>query len=194
MFHEQEQYAVKKVTIRLYDLTSQSKILQTVCRPNEINVHSALKHENILPLVAGLVGVKHEYYSGRFYHFHFTLKMDYDLSKILFNLTEEFGFLKHIYNHCSTHVELEKWDPAYRNIILTEILKTLGYLYNNGCISVSDICSLLTISYTTCNIMVKMRCQCKLLICICKTELQIKLGDFDSVGIVPGLSIIEATN
>ena len=133
IYCERKQYTVKKVTIWLYDLTSQSNILQIVYRPNEINVHSALKHENnILPLVAVLMGEKHNHYSGRFYHFHFTLKMNYDLRKIL--LTKEVGFLKHLYNHCSTHVELEKLDTAYRNtkFLLSEILKALAYLYNNG--------------------------------------------------------------
>ena len=122
----------------MYVPTSQSNILQTVYRPNEINVRSALKHENtILPHVAVLMGEKYKHHSGRFYHFHFILKMNYNFRKILFNLTKETGFLKHIYNHCSALVKLEKWDPAYRNIISTEILKTLAYLYNNGCIFVS---------------------------------------------------------
>ena len=92
-------------------------------RPNEINVHSALKHENILPLVAVLMGEKHERHSGRFYCFHFMLKMDYDLRQIL--STKEVGCLKHFYNHCSARMEPNKWDAAYKNVkfILKEMLK-----------------------------------------------------------------------
>ena len=37
-----------------------------------------------------------------------------------------------------------------------------------------------------------MRCQCKLLSCICKTEPQ--FGEFDSTGIIPGLGIIKPTD
>ena len=39
-----------------------------------------------------------------------------------------------------------------------------------------------------------MRCQCKPLSCSCKTKPQIKLGDFDSAGTVPGLGITEPTD
>ena len=43
--------------------------------------------------------------------------------------------------------------------------------------------------------MIKMRCQCKPpLSCIYKTEPQIKLGAFDSAGIVSGLGITERTD
>ena len=42
--------------------------------------------------------------------------------------------------------------------------------------------------------MVKMRYQCKLLSCICKTEPQIKLGASDSAGTVSGLGITEPTD
>ena len=38
-----------------------------------------------------------------------------------------------------------------------------------------------------------MRCQCQLLSCICKTKFQVKLGDFDSAGTVPGLVMTEPT-
>ena len=101
-------------------------------RPNEINVHSALKHENILPLVAVLMGEKHERHSGRFYCFHFMPKMDYDLRQIL--STKEVGCLKHFYNHCSARMEPNKWDAAYKNVkfILKETLKALAYLHKNG--------------------------------------------------------------
>ena len=58
-------------------------MLQTVYRSNEVNVHSALNHKNILPLLAVVMGERHERHSGRFYCFHFMLKMDYDLSQIL---------------------------------------------------------------------------------------------------------------
>ena len=101
-------------------------------RPNEINVHSALNHENIIPLVAVLMGEKHERHSSKFYCFHFMPKMDYDLRQIL--STKEVGCLKHFYNHCSAHKEPNKWDTAYRNVkfILKETLKAIAYLHNNG--------------------------------------------------------------
>ena len=107
-------------------------ILQTVYRANEINVHAALKHENILPLVAVLMGEKHERHSGRFYCFHFMPKMDYDLRQTL--STKEVGCLKHFYKHCSARTELKKWDAAYGNIkfVLVETLKALAYLHKNG--------------------------------------------------------------
>jgi len=42
--------------------------------------------------------------------------------------------------------------------------------------------------------MIKMRCQCQPLNCICKTNFQVKLGDFDLAGTVPGLGITEPTD
>ena len=51
---------------------------QTVCRANEVNVHAALRQENILPLVAVLMGERHEYHKSKFYCFHFMPVMDCD--------------------------------------------------------------------------------------------------------------------
>ena len=49
--------------------------------------------------------------------------------------------------------------------------------------------------YTTAsNIMIKMTCQCKPLTCNCNSKFQVKLGDFDSAGTVPGLGITEPTD
>ena len=47
---------------------------------------------------------------------------------------KEVGCLKHFYNRCSTHMELDKWDAAYKNVkfILNEMLKALAYLHKNG--------------------------------------------------------------
>ena len=39
-----------------------------------------------------------------------------------------------------------------------------------------------------------MKCKCRLLSCVCKTKFQVKLGDFDSAGTVPGLGITEPTD
>ena len=48
--------------------------------------------------------------------------------------------------------------------------------------------------YTASNIMIRIRCQCKPLSCICKAKFQVKLGDFDSAGTIPGLGITEPTD
>jgi len=103
-----------------------------VYRPNEINVHSALKHENILPLVAILMGEKHERHLGRFYCFYLMPKMNCDLRQIL-STKDWIGCLKHFYNCCSTHMELDKWDTAHKYVkfILKETLNALAYLHSN---------------------------------------------------------------
>ena len=103
---------------------------QTVYRSNEVNVYSALKHENILPLIAVLMGEKHEKHSGKFYCFHFMARMDYDLRQIL--SSKEVGSLKRFYAHCSK--DLETFKTAYNNVkyILKEALKALQYLHSNG--------------------------------------------------------------
>ena len=44
------------------------------------------------------------------------------------------------------------------------------------------------------NIMIKMRCKCNPLYCNCSSKFQVKLGDFDSAGTVPGLGIKEPTD
>ena len=44
------------------------------------------------------------------------------------------------------------------------------------------------------NIMIKMRCHCRPLECTCSSKFQVKLGDFDSAGTVPGLGITEPTD
>ena len=95
-----------------------------------MNVHSALKHENILPLLAVLMGGKHEHHSGRFYCFHFTPKMDYDLRKIL--SIKEVGCLKYLYKHCT--MNMSKFERAFSNVkyILKETLKALVYIHSSG--------------------------------------------------------------
>jgi len=101
-----------------------------VYRPNEINIHSALKHSNILPLLAVLMGEKHERHSGRFYCYHFMPKMDYDLRQIL--STKEVGCLKYLYRNCSKN--LQKFDTAFSNVkyTLKETLKALAYIHSIG--------------------------------------------------------------
>ena len=96
-------------------------------RSNEVNVHSALKHKNILPLAAVLMGEKHERHTGKFYCFHFMSRMDCDLRQIL--SSREVGCLKHYYAHCSKHPEI-----AYNNVkyVQMETLKGLEYLYSQG--------------------------------------------------------------
>ena len=94
-------------------------------RPNEVNVHSALKHKNILPLLAVLMGEQHS--AGWFYCYHFMPKMDHDLRQIL--STKEVGCLKYLYRNC-----LSKFDRAFSNVkyILKETLKALAYVHSNG--------------------------------------------------------------
>ena len=50
------------------------------------------------------------------------------------------------------------------------------------------------IHITASNIMIKMRCHCRPLECSCSSRFQVKLGDFDSAGTVPGLGITEPTD
>ena len=164
IYHERKQYAVKK----------------TVYRSNEVNVHAALRHENILPLLSVLMGERHERHSGRFYCFHFMPKMDYDLRQVM--NTREVGCLKHFYNHCSK--DSEKWQTGFNNIkfILAKTLDALTYIHDNGYVHRDVKAS---------NIMIKMLCQCQPLSCGCSSKFQVKLGDFDSAGTVPGLGIKE---
>jgi len=111
-------------------MLSQWYQLQTVYRSNEVNVHSALNHKNVLPLLAVLMGERHEHHSGKFYCFHFMPKMDYDLRQIL--STREVGSLKNFYNHCAKSPE--KWQTGFNNVkfMLAETLEGLAYLHSNG--------------------------------------------------------------
>jgi len=104
--------------------------LQTVYRANEVNVHAALRHGNILPLVAVLMGERHENHSRKFYCYHFMPKMDCDLRQIM--STREVGCLKNFYINCVN--DLRKWEIGFSNIkfILGETLKALIYLHDNG--------------------------------------------------------------
>ena len=99
-------------------------------RPNEVNIHSALRHVNILPLLAVLMGTKHEKHSGRFYCYHFMPRMDCDLRKIL--STKEVGCLKYLYRNCSTN--RTKFDTAFSNVkyTLKETLKALAFIHSSG--------------------------------------------------------------
>ena len=100
-------------------------------RSNEVNVHSALNHENILPLLAVLMGEKHERHAGRLYCYQFLPKMDYNLRQIL--STKEVRCLKHLYRNCSTTNPM-KFDTAFNNVkfILRETLKALSYIHSSG--------------------------------------------------------------
>ena len=104
--------------------------MQTVYRPNEVNVHSALKHDNIVLLLAVLMGERHEHHSRRFYCFHFMPKLDYDLRQLL--STKDIGCLKHLYHQCSKN--LFKFEMAYNSVkyILKETLNALAYLHFNS--------------------------------------------------------------
>jgi len=150
--------------------------------------------------VAVLIGEKHERHSGKFYCFHFMPKMDCDLRQIL--SSKDVGSLKHLYAHCSK--KPDRFTIAYNNIkyILKETLNALGYLHLNGYVhrdvkgnanyhyGYSSISSIRIAS----NIMVRMRCKCNPLYCNCSSKFQVKLGDFDSAGTMPGLGIKEPTD
>ena len=99
-------------------------------RSNEVNVHSALSHENVLPLLAVLMGEKHETHSGKLYCYHFMPKMDYDLRQIL--STKEVGCLKYLYRKSLT--DQAKFDRTFSNVkfILKETLKPLSYIHSSG--------------------------------------------------------------
>ena len=99
-------------------------------RSNEINVHSALEHKSILPLMAILMGENHECHHGKFYCFHFMPQMDYDLRQIL--SAKDISCMKYFYRSCSR--DPMRWEKGLDNInfVLAEILETLVYLHNNG--------------------------------------------------------------
>ena len=167
IFHNRKEYAVKK----------------TIFRSNEVSVHTALKHKNILRLDAILIGDEHERHKGKFYCFYFMPKMDYDLRTIL--SIKDAGSLKNVYSN--TREDPAKWQSAFNNIkfILGKTLEALSYIHKNGYIH-RDI--------KASNIMVKMACKCAPLYCDCPGGYQVKLGDFDSAGPVPGLGITEPTD
>ena len=104
--------------------------VQTVFRSNEVKVHSALNHKNILPLSAVMMGERHERHLQKFYCFHFMPNMDYDLRQIL--LSREIGCLKHLYINCTR--DTRRWESTYGNIkfILRETLNALAYLHFKG--------------------------------------------------------------
>ena len=116
----------------MYGICDKAYLLstQTVYRPNEVNVHSALKHKNILPLLAVLMGEKHERHHGKFYCFHFMPQMDCDLRQIL--SAKDIGCLKYFYRNCSK--DLTRWEKGFNNIrfVLVEALEALAYLHNSG--------------------------------------------------------------
>ena len=167
MYHENEQFAVKK----------------TVYRSNEVQIHSALNHPNILKLFAVLIGNKHERHRGKFYCFHFMPQMDCDFRQIL--SSKGVGCLTNFYRICTK--DLPKFEVGFTNIkyILHETLEALKYMHSHGYVHRDVKAS---------NIMLKMKCRCTPLECRCSTKFEVKLGDFDSAGTVPGLGITEPTD
>ncbi len=167
IYHAGKQYAVKK----------------TVYRSNEINVHTALqKNNNILPLLAVLMGDEHERRRGKFYCFHFMPKLDFDLRQVLSD--KKVGCLKYFYRNCRK--DHEKFKQAIKNVLFTlnETLKALKYIHHNGYVHRDVKAS---------NIMLKMNCSCSPIACDCASKFSVKLGDFDSAGTLPGGNIQDPT-
>ena len=100
---------------------------QTVYRPNEVRIHSKLKHQNVLPLLAVLMGEKHGTHSEQLYCYHFMPIMDYDLRRIF--SAKEVGCLKHLHKN-----SLMNFDRAFSNVkyMLRELLKALAFIHSNG--------------------------------------------------------------
>ena len=167
MYHENKEYAVK----------------QTVYRSNEVNIHGALTHRNIIKLFAVMMGKKHERHAGKFYCFHIMEKMNYDLRQVL--SAKNVGCMKYFYK--SSKTTHQQFNVGYNNVkyIFCEMLKALTYLHKNGYIH-RDI--------KASNIMMKMQCKCNPLACKCSFKFEVRLGDFDSSGTVPGMGITEPTD
>ena len=167
MYHEKKEYAVKK----------------TVYRSNEVNVHGALTHRNIIKLFAVMTGEKHERHADKFYCFHIMEKMNYDLRQVL--SMKNVGSMKYFYK-CSTTTH-HQFNVGYKNVkyIFSETLEALTYLHQSGYVH-RDI--------KASNIMMKMQCSCSPLACKCSFKFKVELGDFDSSGTVPGLGITEPTD
>ncbi len=166
MYHGKKRYAVKK----------------TVLRAAEVNVQTALSHNNILALNAVLMGERHERHPERFYCFHFMPRMDYDLRKILSD--KKTGCLKSY--HLANARDPAKFARGFKNVMhfLNETREGIAYMHSKGFVH-RDI--------KAGNIMIKMQCRHKHtpLTCDCGnfSGFKVKLGDFDSSGIVPGSDI-----
>jgi len=88
-----------------------------------------LKHKNILPLLAVLMGEKHEHYHGKFYCFHFMPRMDYDFRQIL--SSKDVRCMKYDYRKSSR--EPARWETEFNiKFILAESLEAVAYMHSNG--------------------------------------------------------------
>ncbi len=180
-------------------------VKKTVYRPNEIKIHSALHNGNILPLHAVFMGGQHESLAEKFYCFHFMPVMKFDLRKIM--SAKDVGCLQHYYGNLrglinktaasgrATASELatadarNQFDTAFNNVIniIEQATRGVNYMHTNGYIHRDVKAS---------NIMLKMACRhATPLKCDCKVKTyQVRLGDFDSSGTIPGYNVPENTD
>ena len=142
----------------------------------EIDVHSQLRHPNIVKLEAVLIGETHECHKDKHYVYCFMPMMDINFRNVLSNI--EHGCLKHI--KMQLLEKREQWELVLVNVkhVLKSVLKALDYMHSRGLVHRDVKAS---------NILIKKTCQCAdVLYCNCQErKFLVQIGDFDSLEKVP---------
>lgn len=117
-------------------------ILQTLYRPEEILVHSRLRHCNVINLEAVLVGEKHECYKDKCYVFCFMPKMAINFGSVL-------SFSGHgCLIYLKMHLAKRQWQMVLLNVkhILRSVLKALDYMHSQGYVHGGVECTYVTVT------------------------------------------------
>ena len=159
-------------------------VKKTSYRNREIQIHRKLRHNNVVQLLALMVGERHPSQRRRLTCYHFLPKMTGDLARLVVDSEENtLKKLRLRYGGNPKQFGLIQGNLKY---ILIQILQGLVYLHGLNIVH-RDLKSS--------NVLLKFHCQCSnALMCECTKKCDVQIADFDSAVQLSEDGLLPASN